>query len=329
MTWQCTLFCCTPNLSVFSSIRISTCTSLRSISPPAMLIPLYNTFGAWLIGLIVSAVLFGVTCLQVYLYFTKHCTRDPAFVKSFVALLLSLDTFHLALTSHVMYSATITNFGEYTQLVRPTWSFPTSILIGFLLSVQVQLFYAFRIYIISNKQLVMPIIIAICAFAEFGLGIVFMRKTFQAPVFIDTDMVYPASALSLVVVCDVLVAAAMIYYLLKNRSEIQTTNRAINLLVSCFVSSGALTMVFAICSLVTLLAMNTMIYTPFFLVTVRLYALSFMTILNCREHVRERLFSSQAMVTLPPALSNIARSTNETHESIVFDNRSKNEAQEV
>ncbi|KAJ6488162.1 hypothetical protein C8R47DRAFT_1126893 [Mycena vitilis] len=290
-----------------------------------MLIPIDNSFGAWLIGLIVSAVyprLFGVTCLQVYLYFTKHCPRDPAFVKSFVAFLLSLDMLHLALTSHELYFATITNFGEYTGLVQPAWSFPTSILIGFLLSIQVQLFYAWRIYIISNRQPVMPTVIVISAFTELGLGIVFMRKAFQPPVFLSPDMIYAASALSLAVVCDVLIAAAMVYYLLGNRSEFQKTNKAIDLLVSYFVSSGALTMVFAICSLMTLLALNTMIYAPFFFVTVRLYALSFMTILNCREHVREQLFSSQAMVTLPPALLNITRSSDG---SIVFDNRSKNE----
>ncbi|KAJ7672217.1 hypothetical protein DFH06DRAFT_1124147 [Mycena polygramma] len=294
-----------------------------------MLIPLDNSFGAWLIGLIVSAVLFGVTCLQVYLYFTKHCTRDPAFVKSFVALLLVHAIGPTGLDASTGSSSSLHSADRHLVL----------------LSVQVQLFYAFRIYIISNKQLVMPIIIisepwlnrqAICAFAELGmwapciqtsrslneenvgLGIVFMRKTFETPVFINPDMIYPASALSLVVVCDVLVAAAMIYYLLKNRSEFQ---------------NGALTMVFAICSLVTLLALNTMIYTPFFFVTVRLYALSFMTMynfsLNCREHVREQLFSSQATFTLPTALSNIARPTDDTHESIVFDNRSKNETQVV
>jgi len=58
----------------------------------ASLIPLDDFLGTWLIGFIVSSVLFGVICLQVYLYFTKHCARDPVFLKTFVALLLALDT---------------------------------------------------------------------------------------------------------------------------------------------------------------------------------------------------------------------------------------------
>ncbi|KAF8148139.1 hypothetical protein K438DRAFT_1472977, partial [Mycena galopus ATCC 62051] len=85
------------------------------------LIPLDNSLGAWLIGLIVSSVLFGVTCLQVYLYFTRHCARDPVFLKTFVALLLALDAFNLALVSHGFYFLTVTNFGDYVVLGAAPW----------------------------------------------------------------------------------------------------------------------------------------------------------------------------------------------------------------
>ncbi|KAJ7672222.1 hypothetical protein DFH06DRAFT_1293079 [Mycena polygramma] len=303
--------------------------SVAAVHSRASLIPLDNVLGAWLIGLILSAALFGVTCLQVYLYFTKHCARDPAFVKVFVALLLSMDILHLALTSHVVYSVTVTNFGDYVRLSEPIWSLSIQSAIGFLLSALVQLFYAFRVYMISNKNPAMPMLIAITAFVEFGLGIAFTRNTlFQTRGF--SEVTYPAAALSLGVACDVLVAIAMVYYLLKNKTEFQKTNKAINLLVSYCVSSGGLTMVFAICSLVSLVSSTTMLYTLFFFVTVRLYGLSFMTVLNSREHVREQMFSSQAMVTLPSdGLS--ARAIKETmdEDTNVFDTRSKNEAQVV
>ncbi|KAJ7929541.1 hypothetical protein B0H13DRAFT_1963955, partial [Mycena leptocephala] len=65
--------------------------------------------------------LFGVTCLQVYLYFTKHCSGDPVFLKTFVALLMALDTLHLALVSHSFYSTTVTNFGDYVGLGQAPW----------------------------------------------------------------------------------------------------------------------------------------------------------------------------------------------------------------
>ncbi|KAJ7671494.1 hypothetical protein DFH06DRAFT_1320291 [Mycena polygramma] len=295
--------------------------------------PLDNLLGAWLIGLIMSAVLFGVTCLQVYIYFTKHCVRDRIFMKVFVALLLSLDTLHLALASWSLYSATVTNFGDYVQLAKPAWSFLIQIMIGSLLSIQIQLFYAFRLHILSHKRLVVPTIIAICAVAQFGLVIALTRRSFQADAFktAGKDTPYTTGTLSLDVACDFMITAAMIYYLLRNKSDIlHRTNRAINLLISYFVSSGALTMVFAVCTLVArVISPTTLVYTPFLWAGVRLYGLSFMTILNSREHVREQLFSSHAMVTLPPALSNTTRPTDDTHESIVFDNHSKHEPQVV
>ncbi|KAJ7786765.1 hypothetical protein B0H14DRAFT_2396202, partial [Mycena olivaceomarginata] len=79
------------------------------------------SLGAWLVGIIVSSVLFGVTCLQVYLYFTKHCGRDPVFLKNYVSLLLALNTFNLALVSHAFYFVTVTNFGDYGELGIPPW----------------------------------------------------------------------------------------------------------------------------------------------------------------------------------------------------------------
>ncbi|KAK6988097.1 hypothetical protein R3P38DRAFT_3229648 [Favolaschia claudopus] len=88
----------------------------------ASLIPLDNFLGTWLIGLILSSVLFGVTCLQIFLYFTKYCSRDRGILKIFVLFLFALDAFHLALVSHSLYSVVVTNFGDYVQLGIAPWS---------------------------------------------------------------------------------------------------------------------------------------------------------------------------------------------------------------
>ncbi|KAJ7814051.1 hypothetical protein B0H13DRAFT_2140682 [Mycena leptocephala] len=274
----------------------------------ASLIPLHNFLGAWLIGLILSSVLFGVTCLQVYRYFTKHSARDPIFLKNFVALLCALDTLHLALVSHSFYSATVINFGDYVTLQTPPWTasfngyMKIQMDVGAILSTLVQLFYAFRIYIISNKSLVFPVIIAVCAFANLGMAITTIQKAFQVKVFSQAraDIPYYTSSMSIEAFCDVLVAGAMSYHLLRNKTGFKQTHKAINLLVAYSLNNGAIVMVFAICDLATFVASpSTLIHEPFYLVLVRLYALSFMSILNSRDHVREQLFSTtHAMVTI-------------------------------
>ncbi|KAJ7859401.1 hypothetical protein B0H13DRAFT_2075208 [Mycena leptocephala] len=273
------------------------------ISPRASLMPLHDFLGAWLIGLILSSVLFGVTCLQVYRYFTKHSARDSIFLKNFVALLCAIDCLHLALVSHSFYSATVINFGDYVKLQTPPWSLLVQMDVGAFLSTLVQLFYAFRIYTISNKSLVFPVIIAACAFANLGLAITTIQKSFQVKVFSEASMVIPyyTSSMSIEAFCDVLVAGAMSYHLLRSKTGFKQTRKAINILVAYSLNSGAIAMVFAICDLAAFVASpSTLIHEPFYFVLVRLYTLSFMSILNSRDHVREKLFSSShAMVTIP------------------------------
>ncbi|KAJ7929552.1 hypothetical protein B0H13DRAFT_2539638 [Mycena leptocephala] len=233
----------------------------------ASLIPLDNTVGPGSSG----SSMFGATCLQVYLYFTKHCSRDTVFLKSFV----------------VKY---FLNF------------------LLDLLSALVQFFYAYRIYTISNKTLVFPVIIGICSLAQLdeAFGIAYMQQagstaiqSFQIKFFKDTKAVlpYPTSSLGLEAGCDVLIAGAMIYHLLRNKTGFQKTNKAINLLVAYSLNSGALTSVFAICDLAILVALpSTIIFAAFFFILVRRSVIS----LNSRDHVRDELFStSHAMITIP------------------------------
>jgi hypothetical protein len=47
-------------------------------------IPLDSTMGAYLIALIMSSIVYGVTCLQVYIYFTESSPNDTSSLKTFV-----------------------------------------------------------------------------------------------------------------------------------------------------------------------------------------------------------------------------------------------------
>jgi hypothetical protein len=47
-------------------------------------IPLDSTMGAYLIALIMSSIVYGVTCLQVYIYFTESSLHDTSSLKTFV-----------------------------------------------------------------------------------------------------------------------------------------------------------------------------------------------------------------------------------------------------
>ncbi|KAF9059762.1 hypothetical protein BDP27DRAFT_1238142 [Rhodocollybia butyracea] len=85
------------------------------------LVPLDSLLGAAFIGIILSTVIYGVTCLQVYQYFTHHSYKDTTLLKIFVSLFVTIDTFHVALLVTFYYEYTVTNFGDYIFLSKINW----------------------------------------------------------------------------------------------------------------------------------------------------------------------------------------------------------------
>ncbi|KAI9437006.1 hypothetical protein H4582DRAFT_374568 [Lactarius indigo] len=258
------------------------------------LIPVDNVLGAFFLGVIFSSILYGVTWLQVYSYFSKHCKGDRLFLKCFVALLLILDTLQLALVVHGFYVAGVTNFGDYLADLRAPWSLKVQSLIGIILTCSVQQFYAWRIYHLSMGRIHVPIFIVILSLAELGLGIVYLVHCFQYPYFDQAKIQIPntTAGLSIQVACDLTITASMVYYLLtRHETVVKRANLAITTVLALYcINSGALTLVFAITCLATFVRFShTLIYAPFFFILVRLYACAFMAVLNSRGRLRTSL----------------------------------------
>lgn len=258
------------------------------------LIPVGNVLGAFFLGVILSSILYGVTCLQVYSYFSKHCQNDRLFLKCFVAFLLILDSLQLALVVHGFYVAGVINFGDYLADLKAPWSLKVQSLLGIILTCSVQQFYAWRIYHLSMRQVHIPAFIFILSLAELALGIVYLVHCFQYPYFTQAKIQIPNSTagLSIQVACDLTITVSMVYYLLTRHDTIaKRANLAITAVLALYcINSGALTLVFAIACLATFVRYShTLIYAPFFFVLVRLYACAFMAVLNSRDRLRTSL----------------------------------------
>ncbi|KAH8979621.1 hypothetical protein EDB92DRAFT_1954824 [Lactarius akahatsu] len=204
---------------------------------------LNRLLGAFFVGVVFSSILYGVTWLQVYLYFTEHSSKDGAFLKSFVAVLVVLDSIHLALLCHGFYIAAVTNFGNYLADLHAPWSLVVQSIIGVAVTTCIQQFYAVRIYQLSQrKNVYMPLVISVLSATEFGFAIVFTVKSFQMGSYLENapSVPYGASALSLEVACGVFITAGMVYYVLQQRSGAKRTKRVVNLVILYIVNSGAL-----------------------------------------------------------------------------------------
>ncbi|KAI9440978.1 hypothetical protein H4582DRAFT_1512047 [Lactarius indigo] len=134
------------------------------------LIPMHNTLGALFIGAILSSILYGVTWLQVYSYYSGHCSRDRWPLKCFVAVLMLVDSANLLFIVYTIYQFGVTNFGDLSNAFKSlAWSLPVSTLSAAVLDISVQHFYAYRIYHLGGGSPVLPAAI-VRLLSLFGAG---------------------------------------------------------------------------------------------------------------------------------------------------------------
>ncbi|EPQ52092.1 hypothetical protein GLOTRDRAFT_132211 [Gloeophyllum trabeum ATCC 11539] len=111
-----------------------------------------DTYGALLVGLTISAALWGITNLQVLTY-SRSYPRDLILHKLAVVELWLLDAFHLALVAHGVYHYLITN--RRTIVLDIIWSLKLEIAIGCIAIISVQSLYIFQIWricdVLSNE----------------------------------------------------------------------------------------------------------------------------------------------------------------------------------
>ncbi|KAJ7747610.1 hypothetical protein DFH07DRAFT_575439 [Mycena maculata] len=257
------------------------------------LIPVDNFLGIALIGLVLSTIVYGITCLLVFSYYTKYSSRDGLFLKTFVAALMTLDTFHLALLVMFVYHYSVTNFGDYVSLQRSTWTVVVQALVGGIVQVLVEMFFAYRLYNLAGKKIIFLIIIAILCLAKLTttIGFTVIGLGLDAFSLAGKLQAWSISSLALAIACDTVIAVFLIYYLRKGSYiGFKGTHRAINLLITYALNTCLLTSIFNIVDVIMWIKSDTpMLYALFYFILVRLYSCSFMSTLNSRDTVRKEM----------------------------------------
>ncbi|KIK21414.1 hypothetical protein PISMIDRAFT_681379 [Pisolithus microcarpus 441] len=108
-------------------------------------------FGSILFEGLVSAMLYGITTLQTYMYF-MHYAEDASTTKFLVIAIWILDSLHISLICHALYYYLITNYDVPTGLEYIVWSFPASLVMNLLMIVAAQFFFAYKIYYLCRPQ---------------------------------------------------------------------------------------------------------------------------------------------------------------------------------
>jgi len=257
------------------------------------IIPLGTLLGAGLMGVIISAMIYGITCLQTHLYYTKYSGKDGGRMKFLVGLLWVVDTFHLVLVTTMIYHYTVTNWGDVVVLARTTWSLELNIMTGNILTLIVQCFYARQIWRLSGKNWALTGTIVLLSLIQLGFGIAFMIHGFQNQVFALSESrvnkIVTEIALSGDIACDIVISVSMCYYLHKSRTGFKGTDTMINLLITYAIRTCLLTTICITACLIAFIVLpGSMVHSAFYFIACRLYANSLLSTLNARERILDK-----------------------------------------
>ncbi|KAK4057393.1 hypothetical protein OIO90_001462 [Microbotryomycetes sp. JL221] len=174
--------------------------------------------GPFAIEALVCAMILGITLVQSKEYF-EACGRDPTLLVLSVVFLWILHVFHNVCMSHTMYHFLVTNFGDYSKIPYPPWSFGIGATITGITSFVVQTYYARQVYVLGGRRLLIPIGIVALALLSSTFAFVSTVRGYQLGDFRRFNEA-EYSVLTWLVsagVCDVLLSASLVYYLRQHR----------------------------------------------------------------------------------------------------------------
>ncbi|KAL4255166.1 DUF6534 domain-containing protein [Pleurotus pulmonarius] len=250
-------------------------------------IPIDNTFGAAFVGVIVAAVLHGVSCAQAWYYFTHQ--NDKWFVKTLVSLVILFDTIHQILISHTVYTYLVTNYNNPDQLQLLVWSVLVEVLFNGFTAFLVQSFLARRVWQLSGRNIWLTGLVAFLVLSEFGCVLAFAALSLRFTTYMELATLKELSITvnALGAAGDVVIAFSLCVLLHRSRTGFQRSDSMINKLIIFAVNTGVLTSLCAIASLISIaVAPTTFLYIAFFFCLGRLYSNSLLATLNARKMIR-------------------------------------------
>ncbi|KAH9921461.1 uncharacterized protein B0H18DRAFT_1021214 [Fomitopsis serialis] len=250
--------------------------------------------GPQLIGAFFNWALLGVLNIQVYLYHT-YFPKDRWPFKLMVYGILAFEWVHTGLVTSGCMDIYVYNYGNVESLVSLHNSWFAVPVMCAIVSVFVQMFFAWRIYKFSNSYLLaggvatLSLTQGISALVAGG-----MMEPLKAAQDIAHGSIFPAILvwLSVTAAADIIIAILMTVLLLKSKNGLPRTEALINRMIQLVVETGMLTAGCAVIMLVLAKApqtKNTLLYEALSLTITKVYANTFLTNLNSRAHMQEGL----------------------------------------
>ncbi|KAJ8094428.1 hypothetical protein PM082_010862 [Marasmius tenuissimus] len=142
-----------------------------------------TTHGSVLIGFLGNGFLLGVLTIQCYNYFITY-KRDRPWIKFYVVILYLLNVLNTGFIMAHLYEALITNFGNDERLLRADWYFATSPVLTGLIAMQVQMFFAWRVKVLT-RSMWLGLFVASLGIAGLGGAVASTVGVLAHPAFVE------------------------------------------------------------------------------------------------------------------------------------------------
>ncbi|KAJ7688359.1 hypothetical protein B0H17DRAFT_1332087 [Mycena rosella] len=267
-------------------------------------------FAAMFIGFCISTTLYGISVLQVYLYFRRY-TKDRWALKTTVATLWTLDTLTTIFVAHSFFVFVLGILNLKNDIDIP-WSFTAEKLLVTIITFISQCFYAQAIWKVSQKKATTAFITFLTV-SSFSLGIYTTVHLFQNPALTSIStrgfLIISGLVQGLAALNDIVITGAFSYYLHVNRTGLPSSEKLIDTLIVYAVSRGVLTAIAQIMFLVLNVALpHRQFWLPFHMVVGKLYVNSVLTTLNVRQTL------SQSEIQFGPGMSFLGKDIAEMNE---------------
>ncbi|KAI0784772.1 hypothetical protein C8Q75DRAFT_369245 [Abortiporus biennis] len=238
--------------------------------------------GPGLIGTMLNVMLYGIMVAQTFLYFNTYL-HDRIWMKALVAVLFIADTANCIFDIAWIYDTLINHFNDPAALQTGNWVFATDPAMVGIIATITQLFFAWRVKVLTDNTLAVLLIVATSLCSLFGgigtsiaISIVPQFQQFQKFKVIVIVWLIGAA------VCDTAITIALTIYLRKHKTGFSNTDGILNKIIRLTVQNGLLTAVWAIVDLAAFLATDTGLHLAFNFPLSKLYTNSLMSTLNSR-----------------------------------------------
>ncbi|OSC98514.1 hypothetical protein PYCCODRAFT_1439206 [Trametes coccinea BRFM310] len=253
-----------------------------------------RTFGAYLICTFFGCIMLGLTIHQTYRYF-RFYPNDLMSLKALVCLVLGLDILHSISSMHICYFYLVSNFFRPARLLEGVWSIRLIILEMGLLIVVAHCFYARRLYLLANHNIIPAMIIAVLLAAELALCITVTVDSYKSVTFKSFEHYSWVmwSILSVAVAADIVATTALTYYLRRSRTGFTKTDSIVDILMVYTINTGLSTSIMTFAALLcSILMRKNLVYSAILVVSTKMYANSLLAVLNSRRGILDKGMSA-------------------------------------